>query len=506
MPSVPLRQKLLQDVFAYARRLQELRRLKQRFRRSVSSGSTSDGSPSDSNGHGGERDAVTDSDSSLSSMSTFSTVSSLDSDSDSGVGNADLDVHPFSDQMDEEEEEWEKTKEYLKSLAAIRARIEFLSTTRVLHPNTVHKLSQLYLVLVLYRRDDPYRFRRNLRVSPSTFDGILTQIQDHEVFLSTGIRPQLPVDEQLAIALKRFGNFGSNASVEAIAQWAGVSAGMVVAATQRVMEAVLSLHDRHIHWPDARAKEEAKEYVEAATCVAWRDGWVFVDGTLIPLAEKPAYHGESYFDRKSNYSLNVQLITLPNLKIVDYVLGHCGSAHDSSVFMDSRLYRNHQELLAPGEWIWADSAYPIEAWCITPYKKPAALIPENRTFNFWVSHIRIRSEHAVGYVKGRFQSLRGLRQQIVDKKAHERALVWVRTCLVLHNMIQDIESGEPIDEEWEEQLMARADLDGNESGDEGGGGVAASRARESRGQRKRREVQEWLFASGLADRGRGTRT
>jgi hypothetical protein len=136
---------------------------------------------------------------------------------------------------------------------------------------------------------------------------ILERIEGHPCFISTGSKPQLPTEEQLAIALMRFGHFGNNASVEAIAQWAGVSAGMVVAATRRVMEAVLSMHDQFIHWPDAGAKEEAKEWVEAATCAAWRDGWVFVDGTLVPLADKPGYHGESYFDRKSNYSLNVQV-------------------------------------------------------------------------------------------------------------------------------------------------------------------------------------------------------
>jgi hypothetical protein len=69
-------------------------------------------------------------------------------------------------------------------------------------------------------------------------------------------------------------------------------------------------------------------------------------------------------------------------------------------------------------------------------------------------------------------------------------------------MIQEIESGQPIDKEWEEQLMARADLDDDESGGEGGEGVAAARSRESRGQCKRQEVQQRLFASGLTDRGR----
>ncbi|KAF8237945.1 hypothetical protein L208DRAFT_1025727, partial [Tricholoma matsutake] len=62
------------------------------------------------------------------------------------------------------------------------------------------------------------------------------------------------------------------------------------------------------------------------------------------------------------------LITLPNLCIVDYVIGHCGSAHDSTTFQDSRTVIECQRLIGPGEWIWADSADPIEAWCVTPYK------------------------------------------------------------------------------------------------------------------------------------------
>ncbi|KAH9907672.1 uncharacterized protein B0H18DRAFT_824962, partial [Fomitopsis serialis] len=158
-----------------------------------------------------------------------------------------------------------------------------------------------------FKADDPKRFRLNLRVEPETFDALLERLQDHSVFVSDGPRDQLSVDKQLAIALYRFGHFGNAASVEGVAQWAGVSAGMVVNATRRVMVASLALHDEVIHWPSADAKEEAKEWVEMVSCAAWRDGYCFVDGTLVPLAEKPAHYGEAYFDRKSNYSLNVQV-------------------------------------------------------------------------------------------------------------------------------------------------------------------------------------------------------
>ena len=53
----------------------------------------------------------------------------------------------------------------------------------------------------------------------------------------------------------------------------------------------------------------------------------------------------------------------------------------------SHTYQECQQIIGLGEWIWADSAYPIEAWCVTPYKKPAANIPENKEFNYWVSHV-----------------------------------------------------------------------------------------------------------------------
>ena len=43
------------------------------------------------------------------------------------------------------------------------------------------------------------------------------------------------------------------------------------------------------------------------SCCAWRNGWCFVDGTLIPLATQPVWFGESYWDRKDRYSLNVQV-------------------------------------------------------------------------------------------------------------------------------------------------------------------------------------------------------
>jgi hypothetical protein len=73
------------------------------------------------------------------------------------------------------------------------------------------------------------------------------------------------------------------------------------------MIAFLVLHDAAIRWPTEDEKEESKQWVEAVSCPEWQDGYCMVDGTPVLLSQKPGNHGEAYFDRKSNYLLNVQV-------------------------------------------------------------------------------------------------------------------------------------------------------------------------------------------------------
>jgi hypothetical protein len=211
---------------------------------------------------------------------------------------------PSLDEPDADSDE----EQYTQTMDDYGHILELILANRVLNTSDpVPKCSQLYLVLVDFKAHDWKHFRLNLRVSPSTFDELVGYIQDHPIFQNRSNCPQYPVEIQLAIALFRFGHDGNAASVEAIAQWAGVSVGLVVKATRRVIIAFLALHDNVVCWPSPAEKEQAKQWVEDNSCPAWRDGFCMVDGTLVPLAEKPGHHGEAYFDRKSNYSLNVQV-------------------------------------------------------------------------------------------------------------------------------------------------------------------------------------------------------
>jgi hypothetical protein len=66
-------------------------------------------------------------------------------------------------------------------------------------------------------------------------------------------------------------------------------------------------------------------------------------------------------------------------------------------------------------------------------------------------------------------------------------------------MIQDIEMGQPLDSTWDEELIEEglADDDRQEN-NEGTEQVAVGQGRVSKGQRKRQQVQDWIFNSGIA--------
>lgn len=86
------------------------------------------------------------------------------------------------------------------------------------------------------------------------------------------------------------------------------------------------------------------------------------------------------------------------------------------------------------------------------------------------------------------------------------ALMWIRVCIILHNLIIHLEEGHGIDEEWREELYAlglenqqQTGMTETESdGEETGADADLRRARRrhtSQGQRFRQKVMNALFDS-----------
>ncbi|KAJ6461891.1 hypothetical protein C8R47DRAFT_1202321, partial [Mycena vitilis] len=111
-------------------------------------------------------DSNSDSDDDTSGTSSTSSDSDSTSSSDSSGSDESMPLWP-KDLSDDEDEV------NLERLNTNGELLQVITNTRVLNTHRVAKASQLHLVLVEFKTDDPKRFRRNLRVSPETFDELV---------------------------------------------------------------------------------------------------------------------------------------------------------------------------------------------------------------------------------------------------------------------------------------------------------------------------------------------
>jgi hypothetical protein len=81
----------------------------------------------------------------------------------------------------------------------------------------------------------------------------------------------------------------------------------VINATYCCLVAFLTLHDKVVMMPPEEEKEWAKEYVEGVTCLEWQNGFLLADGTKFALFQKPGLHGEVWFNKNKDYSIDCQV-------------------------------------------------------------------------------------------------------------------------------------------------------------------------------------------------------
>lgn len=145
----------------------------------------------------------------------------------------------------------------------------------------------------------------------------------------------------------------------------------------------------------------------------------------------------------------------------------------------------------PGEFMWADSAYSLTPHVIPIHKQPAASDPLNKQWDTAVSHIRIRSEHCMGALKGRWSSLRGIRLSISRKRDHEAVCDWIRMCIILHNLVVDIEG-----EEWAQYYYHQAPPERHNVGDNLAADIDDGDVRQAGEAKRQGMVQDYAVYKG----------
>lgn len=121
--------------------------------------------------------------------------------------------------------------------------------------------------------------------------------------------------------------------------------------------------------------------------------------------------------------------------IVAVHVGCPGSSSDSKVFERMNQYNFPEDYFSPGQFLLSDSAYGATTFCVPAYKSPKADHPDNTAFNYYLACSRVRNEHCIGVLKGRWQSLREMRHQLQNDLSTRELCSWVLSCSVLHNMM-----------------------------------------------------------------------
>jgi hypothetical protein len=175
---------------------------------------------------------------------------------------------------------------------------------------------------------------------------VLDKIVGHEGFHRWGRCPQLPFPHQLALTLERLGSNGNGASIGRFSRNLTVGRGTVVKVLRRVIEALISLGRTYVQWPDKDCHAEISDVMRKEGfpgCVG------FVDGTTIPMFQRPGFDGEVFFDRKKRYSLNAQIVCDCDKYITTFSTGWPGSTGDSKAYKRMQLHLDPTQFFDEGK-------------------------------------------------------------------------------------------------------------------------------------------------------------
>ncbi|KAL3693981.1 hypothetical protein R1sor_007632 [Riccia sorocarpa] len=247
----------------------------------------------------------------------------------------------------------------------------------------------------------------------TSFIRLLSLIEDHPVFRNESQHQQAPVIVQLGAALDRLGHDGNGACIARSKELWGYGHGTLVNFTKRVIIAIRDRLHMYVRWPTRAERQRISAEFESKGfpgCVG------LIDGTLVKLSQRPCNDGETYFDRKHNYSLNVQVVCDHRRKILFLYGGVPGSCQDITALKRSKLWKyidaeGGSAVFASNEYLLGDSGYaPLHH--LVPAFKGGADDRDKQDFNQCLSHARVVNEHCIGVLKSRWFSLKGIRTQL----------------------------------------------------------------------------------------------
>jgi len=289
------------------------------------------------------------------------------------------------------------------------------------------------------------QFRTAFRVNRSPFQALkrVLLVRARAAFGRRRGGSQLSLDLQLAIiTLFRVGHYGNACSVDAVADLFGVSVGGVIKSTRRVVRELAGVAPQHIRWPNTERRAGLSMYVAEKFGF---DGCIgATGGTTFPLAYQPALDPWAYYDRKQRYSLNMLITCDWDCRITNVVLGCTGAAPDTYVQSTAAWHRPPNVYFTNGQYLLGDKGMLYSRHVVGTFKGPEFTCAEHRNYSYQLARLRVKSEHAIGILKGRWGSLKELRLTLATDRQFSFSMTWSTACIVLHDICVDAGDDFPI--------------------------------------------------------------
>lgn len=293
-------------------------------------------------------------------------------------------------------------------------------------------------------------FKERYRCSRKELHFMSKKIEHHRVFQNRRGPKQAPIKHQLMTLLHYMGHEGVTNDTQR--STFRIGAGTCEDYRNRAKEAIRSLKEEYVYWPDENEREKfAKHYETKYSC----PGAVgHMDGTLVDLVFQPqCADAADYHGRKGHWTITILIVGDDDGKVRYYLAGFPGCSHDNRVWKWSKLYQMRNMFFSPTQYLIADTAFESSEVCVSAYKLVVQNDPDNQLLNDVISVPRVRSEHVNGMVKARWPgAMKRIRKIITeDPQSLKEILSYIDCAMILHNMLVDLrvsEAHDELEEEW----------------------------------------------------------
>jgi DDE superfamily endonuclease len=312
-----------------------------------------------------------------------------------------------------------------------------------------------YVAQLIHQNEFAVTFRMSLLSFNKLVEILRESLEVHECQARRSSKTNGPILPELVVAMSL--RWLAGGQWQDIKKVYGVSKCHFYYLRSKFMNAIIGCSALDIWLPDSSDNDAlqalALQFERKASVPVFRGCVGALDGMTVFIKAPTALEAENvlayYSGHYKHDSLNVQALSDYRGKFLYFAVAAPGSFPDANALSLTRLQKWIDSLPA-GFYVVADNAYTISEHVLIPFSGSQRHVPQNSSYNYFLSQLRIRIEQAFGQFS--------VKWRIIRKPLETRLItssLLLATCARLHNFI--------IENDWQsnEEVSSPEDVVGN---------------------------------------------